>query len=83
MKKWILLFFILGSTGQLFSQSQQIKVVSDQSGQRLTVDGKDFMINGMNWDYIPIGTNTIDAKFWDKPDDIIKAGLDSCYQLCR
>jgi hypothetical protein len=22
------------------------------------VDGKDFMINGMNWDYYPIGTIT-------------------------
>ena len=83
MKKCILLFFILGFFTQSFSQSQKIKVVSDQSGQRITIDGKDFMVNGMNWDYIPIGTNTVDANFWTKPDDIIKAGLDSEMSLLQ
>ena len=44
---------------------------------KLVVNGKDFMINGMNWDYIPIGTNTVNADFWNQSDDIIKADLDA------
>lgn len=39
------------------------------------VDGKPLMINGMNWDYIPIGTN-YSYNFWNKPDDFIKQALD-------
>ncbi len=41
------------------------------------------MINGMNWDYIPIGTNTVNAQFWEKSDEIIKAGLDTEMSLLR
>jgi hypothetical protein len=40
------------------------------------VDGKDFMINGMNWDYYPIGTNYT-YSLWNQSDDVIKAALDS------
>ena len=42
----------------------------------LIVNGQPFMINGMNWDYVPIGTDVVDADFWNKPDNIIKAALD-------
>jgi hypothetical protein len=40
-----------------FSQSNKVSVSNDK-GMKLVVDGKDFMINGMNWDYYPIGTIT-------------------------
>ena len=50
---------------------------------KLVVNGKDFMINGMNWDYIPIGTNTVNANFWKKSDDVIKAGLDTEMSLLK
>jgi hypothetical protein len=43
---------------------------------KLVVDGKDFIVNGMNWDYYPIGTNYA-YSLWSQPDDIIKAALDS------
>ncbi|WP_299113584.1 glycoside hydrolase family 2 TIM barrel-domain containing protein [uncultured Winogradskyella sp.] len=77
MKKLILgLFTILISTS-IFAQAAKVSVVSDENGDRLVVDGKDFMINGMNWDYVPRGTNVIDAEFYKKSDDIIKAGLDA------
>lgn len=71
-----LLFFLL--TLNFFAQSKpnNVVVVSDANGMKLTVDGKDFMVNGINWDYVPIGYNVLDAKFWEKSDDIIKAGLD-------
>lgn len=69
----VLLFF----TFNFFAQTEKVSVVSNEQGMKLVVDGKDFMINGMNWDYIPIGTNTVNANFWKKSDDIIKAGLDA------
>jgi hypothetical protein len=34
------------------------------------------MINGMNWDYYPIGTNYT-YSLWNQSDDVIKAALDS------
>jgi hypothetical protein len=43
----IILFF----TTSVFSQSNKVSVVSNDKGMKLVVDGKDFMINGMNWDY--------------------------------
>lgn len=76
-----LLLFILTFT--LFAQSNKVAVVENEEGMRLVVDGEDFMINGMNWDYIPIGTNTVNAGFWNKSDDIIKAGLDSEMSLLK
>jgi hypothetical protein len=47
-----------------------VSVVSNDKGMKLVVDGKDFMINGMNWDYYPIGTNTY--SLWNQSDDVIK-----------
>jgi hypothetical protein len=65
------------------SQSNNVQVVSNDDGMKLVVNGKDFIINGMNWDYIPIGTNTVNADFWNKSDDIIKAGLDTEMSLLK
>jgi len=39
------------------------------------VNGEDFMINGMNWDYFPIGTN-YSYSLWNQSDDFIRAALD-------
>jgi hypothetical protein len=52
-----ILILILFYLQQFFSQSNKVSVVSNDKGMKLVVDGKDFMINGMNWDYYPIGTN--------------------------
>jgi hypothetical protein len=49
-----------------FSQSNKVSVVI--KGMKLVVDGKDFMINGMNWDYYPIGTNYT-YSLWNQSDD--------------
>lgn len=70
-------------TAMVFAQSSNVAVVSDEKGTKLVVDGESFMINGMNWDYIPIGTNTVNAEFWKKSDDIIKAGLDTEMSLLK
>lgn len=69
-----LVFFLF--TLSIFSQANNVTVKKDTKGMWLEVNGKPFMVNGINWDYVPIGYNVLDAKFWEKPDDIIKAGLD-------
>lgn len=65
------------------AQVDQVSVVKSDAGMKLVVNGNDFMINGMNWDYIPIGTNTVNANFWNKSDDVIRAGLDSEMSLLK
>jgi len=76
-----LLFFF---TQVGFAQQKQIvELQKDGSGFYLEVNGEKFIINGMNWDYIPIGTNAVNAEFWKKPDDLIKAGLDKEMPLLR
>ena len=69
-----LLFFLITTT--VFAQSNNVSVVSNEKGMKLVVDGKDFMINGMNWDYYPIGTN-FSYSLRKQPDEVIKAALDS------
>jgi hypothetical protein len=59
-----------------------VKVVSDAAGWRLTVDGKDFMVVGVNWDYFPIGTN-YNYGLWTQPDDVIEAALASEMPLIK
>ena len=66
-----------------FSQAPLVKVVNNEEGMKLVVNGEDFMINGMNWDYIPIGTNVVDSNLFKKSDDIIKAALDSEMSLLK
>ncbi|MEO0903102.1 MAG: glycoside hydrolase family 2 TIM barrel-domain containing protein, partial [Bacteroidota bacterium] len=75
----LLFLFVTGA----FAQADKVSVLKNEEGARLVVNGKDFMINGMNWDYIPIGTNTVNAAFWKKPDDVIKAGLDTEMSLLK
>lgn len=77
----ILMFFLF--TAPVFAQADKVYVSSDQDGMTLIVNGEEFIVNGMNWDYIPIGTNTVDANFWKKSDEIIKAGLDSEMSLLK
>ncbi|MBK7831893.1 MAG: glycosidase [Gemmatimonadetes bacterium] len=62
--------------------AQRVQVVSDAAGSRLQVDGRDFMVLGMNWDYFPIGTNYA-YNFWGQPDDFIKGALDREMSLLK
>ncbi|MFT6036522.1 MAG: beta-galactosidase/beta-glucuronidase, partial [Marivirga sp.] len=72
------LFFIL----QTVAQNQQVEVVNNSQGMMLMVDDKPFMINGMNWDYFPIGTN-YEYSLWTQPEDIIKSALDAEMSLLK
>ncbi len=80
--KFLRLVLFLLSIG-VFAQADKVSVETNDSGTKLVVNGKDFMMNGMNWDYIPIGTNTVNANFWKKSDDVIKSGLDAEMGLLR
>jgi hypothetical protein len=50
------------------------RVINDDKGSRLVVDGEDFMVFGMNWGYMPIGHN-YNYDFWGQPEDVIQQGL--------
>ncbi len=41
-----------------------------EGGEGADAGGRDFFIKGMNWDYIPIGTNYA-FDLWSQPDDVI------------
>jgi len=52
----------------------EVRVVTDRDGQKLQVDGEDYLVFGMNWGYMPIGQNYL-YDFWGKPDDVIETAL--------
>lgn len=83
MKNNFLRLLLLLFTTFSFAQANKVEVVSNADGMKLVVNGEDFIINGMNWDFIPIGTNTVNANFWNKSDDVIKAGLDTEMSLLK
>jgi hypothetical protein len=62
-------------TGIQAQAAPLVKVINDAEGSRIEVDGRDFMIFGMNWDYVPIGENYL-YSLWVQPDDFIKEVLD-------
>ncbi len=76
MKKNLLSVLLIVCTLTVFAQANKVKIEKNSDGMKLVVDGTDFMINGMNWDYVPIGTDVTNANFYEQSDDVIKAGLD-------
>jgi len=64
------------------SSPQEVKVINDENGIKLLVNGREFMINGMNWDYFPIGTN-FSYSLWKQSDELIKAALDAEMSMLR
>jgi hypothetical protein len=51
-----------------------VKHAGDPSGLKLQVDGRDFMVFGVNWGYMPIGQNYM-YDLWKQPDDFIEQVL--------
>ncbi|MFK7969687.1 MAG: glycoside hydrolase family 2 TIM barrel-domain containing protein [Bacteroidia bacterium] len=82
MRNFVLWSVFLFLSTSMFAQVDKVKVVSNQEGMKLTVNGNDLMINGMNWDYFPIGTN-YSYSLWKQSDDVIKAALDAEMQLLQ
>lgn len=71
----LLIFIFLLNISFTEAQADKVKIVKDERGAKLVVNGKDFIVNGMNWDYFPIGTNYT-YSLWEQPDDFIKTALD-------
>lgn len=51
-----------------------VRVQNDEHGSMLVVQGKPFMVYGMNWSYTPIGQN-YSYSLWAQPDDVIEEAL--------
>lgn len=81
MKKYAIIFICL-ITNLFFAQTENVRLESNSEGHKLLVDGKPFVINGMNWDYYPIGTN-YNYSLWSQKDDFIKSALDSEMSLLK
>jgi hypothetical protein len=82
MRQFIFLLISLFFSNALFSQNGRVEVAEKEDGWRLQIDGKAFMVNGMNWDYFPIGTNFM-YSLWNEPDDFIKKALDDEMSLLK
>ncbi len=63
------------SATNVTAQADRVELVESHDGWRMLVGGEPIMINGMNWDYFPIGTNYM-YDFWGQPYDFIKQALD-------
>lgn len=74
MKK-IIFLLIFCSSFTSYSQSEKVVVENNNSQMKLKINGKDFIVNGMNWDYFPVGTN-YSYSLWNQPDPFIKQALD-------
>ncbi len=81
--KHLIFYFSLSllATG-LAAQADRVNVVEANDGTRLVVNGEPFMVNGMNWDYFPIGTN-FNYSLWNQSDAVIRAALDTEMSLLK
>ncbi len=82
MKKLLLQCLLLLIPALSFAQSDKVLVIKSGSGYKMTVNGKETFINGMNWDYFPIGTN-YNYSLWKQPDEVIIAALDNEMALLK
>jgi hypothetical protein len=82
MKKNIFLLILWVFSFTMYSQADKVVVDKSISGFKLKVNGKDFIVNGMNWDYFPIGKNYT-YILWEQPENIIKKALDNEMPLLK
>ncbi|MGB0931172.1 MAG: glycoside hydrolase family 2 TIM barrel-domain containing protein [Chitinophagales bacterium] len=82
MKYLSSLLFLCLFTSSVSIQVDQIFVSKEEEGMKLMVNGEDFMVNGMNWDYIPIGTN-YSFNLWEQSEEMIEAALKSEMSLLK
>lgn len=80
-KKTFLLFFWCFSV-TIYSQTSTVNIDKSKSGFKIKVNGTDFVVNGMNWDYYPIGT-TYSYSIWEQPENTIQAALDAEMTLLK
>ena len=66
----------------VIAQGDKVEINKNADGLKLSVNGKDLIINGMNWDYFPIGKNYT-YILWEQPDSIIQKALDNEMPLLK
>lgn len=82
MKNIYVILGLLTLSALVHAQPARVLVIQNDTGMKLQVNGQDFMVNGMNWDYFPVGTN-FSYSLWKQPDDIIMAALDAEMALLK
>lgn len=82
MKKIIFVLTLFSCTCSFFAQADIVQIDKNNDGLKLKVNGQDFIINGMNWDYYPIGTN-YSYSLWTQPESVIKQALDDEMSLLK
>lgn len=75
MRKLFGLMFLMGYSIALYAQADKVAIEKNEGGLALIVNGQPLMVNGMNWDYFPIGTN-YSYSLWNQPPETIKEALD-------
>ena len=83
MKALILAILFTFVFSETFSQAHKVSISNEGNGKKLLVNQKPFMINGVNWDYVPIGNGILDDSIWVKSDSIIKTALNSEMSLLK
>lgn len=82
MKNTFYVVFLLLVTVQAFAQNKVAVAYQSNKDCVLEVNGKPFMVNGMNWDYFPIGTN-YSYSLWNQNETTIKKALDDEMSLLQ
>ena len=82
MKNYFIRLILFLFITSIFAQRGKVSVLKNDDGMKLVVNGEDFMINGMNWGYVPIGTN-YNYSLWKQSDDVIKGALDAEMSLLK
>jgi len=82
MKHFYLILLLCLFTSSIFAQADKVSVSNDSDGMKLVVNGENFMVNGVNWGYVPIGTN-YSYSLWRQSDDVIRAALDAEMSLLK
>jgi hypothetical protein len=77
----VLLALLLGSAAAR-AETPHVQVHHDDRGFKLVVDGRDFLVRGVNWGYSPVGTN-YSYSLWTQPDAVIEEALRRDMSLLR
>ncbi len=77
-----LIFLVTSFSEALKAQTDTISVEESEDGWKLLVNDEPLMVNGMNWDYFPIGTN-YEYILWDESPEFIEEALDNEMSLLQ
>ncbi|WP_435623976.1 glycoside hydrolase family 2 TIM barrel-domain containing protein [Flagellimonas sp.] len=82
MKSFFLTVILICISITTSANGTEVQIQKSEDGFKLLVDGKDFIIKGMNWEYYPIGTNYT-YSLWEQPESFIKAVLEKEMTLLK